>query len=166
MKLSKMLKLKNRLAGELTRLKEMVPGINIVEDGRTHEYNITDIWVMVERRAMELALLKACIANSNSGILAESDGIVKKSQWFRIFHVAEIKGMIDTLKTIRVKNGTFQESTGYGAPVIERNFESELRQQDLDLMRSVLEQKIDQYQEEIDEYNATVFCSIVDSITI
>jgi len=166
MKLSKMLKLKNRLAGEVAKLKGLVPTLNVVEDNRHHEYDIEIKLEEMQVRLEELALLKTVIALANAGVAGVTEEMASRSQWYKIFLLAELRGLAEMLRSIPVKNGIFKEQIGFQGDAVEKNYVSFLNQVNIDSRVKDCERRIDDIQDAVDAYNAKTGNAVVDDIDI
>ncbi len=141
MKLSKALKLKNRLAGELARLKAIVQTKNVSEVGQTITYNVKDIFTNKLALAMRnLVIVKTAIAIQNAtdvhlGNPRISNFTLKdlmETPYWNIFLMAELKGMIELLKGIDTKDGKHSTSNPYGQTASSVEYVAQLKQKDVD----------------------------------
>ncbi len=171
MKIAKALKLKNRLAGEIARLKGIAQGKNVTEVTQKPVYDVKKIVTVDLPKAIgSLVTVKTIIAMSNSGVTQGSSGEVNTSVVFRsIFAMAEKKGMIETLRAMDTKDGTYNEARGRFGDLATANaitYVAAFKQSDVDELVAKYERDIDALQDAIDTHNATSDWSVLDSITI
>jgi len=174
MKIAKALKLKNRLAGEITRLKQIVQTHNSREDFREKTYDILQIVNEKLPKVMEdLVLVKTIIACSN-GI--EATGSITKEMlqntpYWSIFMMAELKGLIETLRATDTKNGSFSHSVRsfIGSGSLENKplvYIADLKQENVDEIIAASEKTIDALQDILDAHNATYDSPLLNDITV
>jgi len=167
MKLAKALKLKNRLAGEITRLKGIIQTRNVVESG--HE-KIYDVQYIVEtglpKVIKNLVSVKTGIALANAKEAHGSVEFYQTTPYWKIFMISEIRGLIDALRKMDTKNGKVSEYRGMGAEVISVEYVGLVKQQDVDRIVLAYEKDIDRMQDELDAYNATVDIEALEGISI
>ncbi len=135
--LAKALKLKNRLAGRVTKLTEDIQAYNSVQQGA----EAVDVRALYTRRADlvdRLADLKYAIYRANLP--------VQKA----IFELAEKKAATALLAGLSTKHGTFHE----GYPTAgEVTYVAQLRKAEVDELVARLEQEIDRLQDRLDGFN-------------
>ena len=174
MKLSKALKLKNRLAGEITKLKGIIQARNVTEFGQETVYDVKTIVETTLPKVIEnLVTVKTAIAIANAmpimpinKTLAVDLERINLTPYWDIFMIAELKGLIETVKEINTKNGKFSEFRGLRETVAQVEYVAQVKQQDVDRLVSEMEKKIDGMQDDLDAFNATLDIEILDSISI
>jgi hypothetical protein len=172
MKIAKALKLKNRLAGEIARLKSIAQSKNVTEVTQQPVYDVKKI-IKVDLPACIASLIsvKTVIAISNAGVRPNSATWSEDSDVnFRsIFSMAEMKGMIETLRAMDTKDGTYNEAKGRFGELATANavtYVAALKQTEVDELVAFYERSIDALQDTIDAHNATSEWSILDGYTI
>jgi hypothetical protein len=159
MKLSKALKLKNRLAGEIAKLKTAIQMHNSEKEGTESEFDVEALMSKLNLRIMDLVDVKAAIAvaNANAGLagLMASKEMCENSNHRRIFHLAELKGMIEFLKSVSTKFGTFNEGFAVSGAPYEVTYEVTYREKDISDIVDETQRLIDVIQDEIDTFNAS-----------
>lgn len=147
--LAKALKLKNRLAGKVTKLTITVQTYNSTQ--QTGE-QIDARAAYAERADLvrRLADLKHAIARANAPIQRD------------ILELAELKAEVALLAGLNTKHGTFLE--GYPAAG-QVAYVAQFRKTDVDAMTDALEARIDALQDKLDTFNAQVRVA-VDAATV
>lgn len=142
MKIAKALKVKNRLAGEVRRLEEIVLREN---SRKASEFNKNKVASKLEDLTdvrVELIQLKALIQRKTAPI---ADKLIR---------LAELKGEIEFFQSLETKEGTFAENH-YANPVREVEFKTYYNRDAIDDIVVDLQNQIAELQDEVDEYNAT-----------
>lgn len=142
--LAKALKLKNRLAGRVTKLTQDVQNYNSVQDGA----ETVDVRGRFADRAAvvgQLAELKAAISRANLPI--------QKA----IFELAERKAEVALLAGLNTKHGVYKEGYPTGGDV---TYVAQLRKADVDDMVAKLEAEIDRLQDRLDTFNHTTVIEV------
>ena len=148
MKLSKALKEKNRIAGELDFLKIQLTQQNVRPSTQSFDYQATDLYAQIHARLDELVKIKTAIARANVSV------------YDKIFRLAELKGLSSFLKELETKNGTFKESgSGYGT-VYEIEYVAQLKKKEVDTLVAATDAEIQTLQDELDEFNFTCSAAI------
>lgn len=142
MKLAKALKLKNRLAGEVAQLKELLTQQNSRPSRQKFDYDNTQVLGELRAKIDELIQTKAAIGAANAAIYAQ------------IFRLAELKGLVATLKALPTKEGVYVESLGY-AQSVEVEYTAQLKKAEVDRLIQELETEIQALQDALDEFNFT-----------
>jgi len=93
--LSQALKHKNRLAGEIARLRAIVERENSRKDSQPARADVCSVFEESVERARELAALKGTIASANAGVTDAARGIYGKLNL-----EAELRGLIAFLKEL------------------------------------------------------------------
>ena len=120
MKLTKALKLKNQLAGEITELKERLTKQNSRAATIPFDYNTTEVLKSLHERIDRLVTVKAAIASANA------------AQYARIFRLAELKGLVALLKVLDVRHGVFKEAGNYTQSALEIEYIAQLKKAEVD----------------------------------
>ena len=170
MKIAKALKLKNRLAGEVARLKGIVQTKNVREATQKEVYDVKQIaTVNLPKVIDDLVMVKTVIAMSNAGVRPGDSAPTATNAFFSIFMMAEIKGMIETLRAVDTKDGTFNSSHGrFGeiASSVPTTYVASLKQTDIDVLVAGFEKQIDSLQDDLDAHNATSEWTVLDGISV
>ena len=147
MKLAKALKVKNKLAGEVTHLKELLVKQNSRSTRQPFDYNNTEVLANLRGKLDELVKVKAAIAVANVEIYG------------KIFRMAELKGLISTLDALETKQGVICTGGEYGRPV-ETEYVAQIKQSEADKLVAELQTEIQLIQEVLDEFNFTHTVSV------
>jgi len=143
MKLTKALKLKNQLAGEVAELKERLTKQNSRAATIPFDYNTAEVLKSLHERIDRLVTVKAAIASANA------------AQYARIFRLAELKGLVALLKVLDVRHGVFKEAGNYTQSALEVEYVAQLKKAEVDKLVTGLEEEISTLQDELDEFNHT-----------
>lgn len=143
--LSKALKIKNRLAGQLKTLQATAALHNSQEEGNTSSVNLDKVWLELEEAKTKLVAIKGKIGQATApiaGVLAE---------------LSELKAELAFYETLHVVEGTRQSATGYGINQVVKtvtyvNRVNEAQKQEA---KKNIQEKIEAIQDRIDEFNAT-----------
>jgi hypothetical protein len=142
-KLTKALKLKNQVAGEVTTLKDRLSKQNSRAASVPFDYDNRQVLAELRAKVDELVKVKAAIAAANA------------EQYARIFRLAEIKGLVAQLKTLDVRHGVFKEGGNYLQHTFEVEYIAQLKKAEVDQLVLELEAEIIALQDELDEFNHT-----------
>ena len=96
--LSQALKQKNRLAGDVSRLREIVQRENSRKESQPARANVRAAFDESVVRSRELAAFKGAIASANAGVLSNDRGIYTKLNL-----QAELRGLIAFIKGLNTK---------------------------------------------------------------
>ena len=143
MKLAKALKLKNQLAGEIAQLKETLAKQNVRSAKQKFDYDNNDVLAQLRAKVDELVRVKTELARANV------------EAYERIFRLAEIKGLITTLKALDTKSGIFHEGRGFGEAAYEVEYIAQLNKVTVDARVNELEKETQALQDALDEFNFT-----------
>jgi hypothetical protein len=143
MKLAKALKLKNQLAGEVAQLKELLAKQNVRSSKQKFDYDNREVLAQLRAKLDELVRVKTELARANL------------DAYERIFRLAELKGLITTLKALDTKNGIFHEGGRFGEPAYEVEYVAQLNKVTLDASVAGLEKETQALQDALDEFNFT-----------
>lgn len=142
MKLAKALKSKNQLAGELTKLKELIAAQNVRTTKQKFDYDNRELLAQVKLKIDEIVKLKAAIAIANGEIYAQ------------IFRLAELKGVLTIFKALETRSGSHREAIGFNA-VEDVEYISQFSKVEADRIVAELTQEIQALQDSLDEFNYT-----------
>ena len=142
MKLAKALKLKNKLAGEVAQLKELLTQQNSRSTKQKFDYNNQEVLTNLRVKVDELVATKAAIGAANAEVYP------------KIFRLAELKGLVTTLKSLSTKEGVYAESLGYSQSV-EVEYIAQIKKAEADKLVEALEKEIQELQDALDEFNFT-----------
>ena len=142
MTLAKSLKLKNRLAGDISQLKTRLTEQNVRSKQQPFDYENQAVLAELRARIGELVKVKTAIAVANAEI------------YDKVFTLAELKGLVNTLKGLGTQHGLFVDGSNYGHPV-EVEYVAQIRKADVDKMVGELEQTMQEIQDELDRFNHT-----------
>ncbi len=143
MKLTKALKLKNQIAGEVSSLKDRIAKQNSRAAGVPFDYDNHQVLDELRSKIDRLVEVKAAIAAANAALYP------------RIFRLAELKGLVVLLKSLETRHGVFKESGSYMQAAYEVEYIAQLKKAELDQLAAELEAEISQIQDELDEFNHT-----------
>jgi len=142
MKLAKALKLKNKLAGEIAKLKESLTNQNSRSTKQKFDYDNHEVLANLRTKIDELVATKAAIGAANAEVYP------------KIFRLAELKGLVTTLKALSTKEGVYAESLGY-AQSVEVEYAAQLKKAEVDKLTEQFEKEIQELQDALDEFNFT-----------
>ena len=142
MKLYKALKLKKKLVGEVSKIKEIIRDKNSFIIGSNNErIDLAKTYSDLQNKINELLTLKFVINEANREIQS------------KIYELSELKGLIVFWQSVSVVEGKQQFGYGMNQSLTEFNvhFNEEKREEIINLFQV----KIDAIQEDIDVYNYT-----------
>ena len=142
MKLAKALKQKNKLAGEVTQLKELLTEQNSRSTKQKFDYNNQEVLTNLRAKIDELVATKAAIGAANAEVYP------------KIFRLAELKGFVTALKGLSTKEGVYAESLGYSQSV-EVEYVAQTKKAEVDKLVEEIEKEIQELQDALDEFNFT-----------
>jgi hypothetical protein len=143
MKLAKALKLKNQLSGEIAQLKELLAKQNVRSAKQKFDYDNREVLAQLRAKIDELVGVKTEVARANV------------EAYERIFRLAEVKGLIASLKALETKNGVFHEGGRFGEPAYEVEYVAQLNKVTVDAQVAELEKEVQSLQDALDEFNFT-----------
>ncbi|MDP1586883.1 MAG: hypothetical protein Q8M07_04040 [Prosthecobacter sp.] len=143
MKLTKALKLKNQVAGDVTTLKDRLAKQNSRAAAVPFDYDNRQVLIELRAKVDELVKVKAAIAAANA------------AQYARIFRLAELKGIVTLLKSLDVRHGVFKEGGNYMQSAFEVEYIAQLKKAEVDQLVADLEAEIITLQDALDEFNHT-----------
>ena len=141
MKLTKALKLKNQLAGEVAELKVRLTSQNSRPSTVPFDYDANQVLADLRAKLDALIEVKSAIAVTNAPLYP------------RIFRLAELKGLVATLKSLDVRNGLFKEGGGYAQSAYDIEYTAQIRKPAVDALVTELEAEISVLQDVLDEFN-------------
>lgn len=150
MKLTKALKLKNELAGEIAELKERLAQQNSRVATVPFDYEAGEVLAALRAKVDRLVEVKSAIAVTNV------------AQYERIFRLAELKGLVATLKALNVRHGVFREAGNYAQPAYDIEYVAQLKKAAVDALVDELETEISGIQDGLDEFNHTQSVQLVE----
>ena len=142
MKLSKALKEKKRLGGEIAQLKNTIRNKNSYLKGANvnEKFNVPEIYNELMDSVQNLVNLKIAINEGNKEIQAS------------IYMLGEYKSMISFIDGIHVLDGL--QPMDYGQTE-NMEYETQFDELQLNKMRKIFQNKADHLQDEIDAHNYT-----------
>lgn len=157
--LSQALKLKNRIAGDIARLREIVQRENSRKDSVPVRADVRAAFERSVLRSRELAAFKGAIAAANAGVTGPNVGIYAKLNL-----QAELRGLIAFVKGLDTKEGEEVERVGFlsrdeAARVVHV---AVINREEVDALVVAFQGEVDQLQDEIDDFNACVRIAAVD----
>ena len=149
--LAQALKQKNRLAGEVARLRQIVERENSHKESNPSRADVRRTFEEIVIRSRELAALKGSIAAANAGVVSGSQGIYGKLNL-----QAELRGLIAFLKGLSTREGQEVERLGFMARGEDPRvvYVAEIRRDEVDRHGVAYQREIEALQDEIDEFNA------------
>ena len=144
MKLAKALKEKNRLVGEIKRLKALIQRENSRNVKSTSKVDCKQLWMDLDNATDLLIKIKTAIFKANVGIYS------------KIVMMGELKSKVEWIKTLDTKDGV-EEVSNYRSDTIKtEQFVAYVKQEGVDSFVVSLQNSIASLQDDLDEYNATV----------
>jgi len=141
MKLAKALKLKNKLAGEVEHLKDLLKKQNVRSKKQEFDYDNRELLDKLRVKVDELVAVKTAIARANAVI------------YNRIFRAAELKGMVATLNSLDTRSGVHIEGGNYVERPMEVDYVAQLGKVEIDRLVAEFEGEIESVQDELDDFN-------------
>ena len=142
MKLAKALKQKNLLAGEIAQLKTILAEQNSRPARQPFDYDARTVLSQLRAKTDELVTLKARLAAANTDAYPQ------------IFRLAELKGLVASLKALPAKEGVYTESLGY-AQNAEVTYVVQIKRAEVDALVETFQTEIQSIQDDLDEFNFT-----------
>lgn len=136
------LKQKSRIAGKVRNCLEILKSDNARPEGSERAFDLLTVLAEFKGLSEELIRYKSAIATANSGIIN------------KLAELEEVRSMIGSLRKIDTEDGMKHDygSTPYNVTVV-------LTKADIQRETDQLQQRADDLQDEIDEYNASHFVS-------
>jgi len=135
------LKEKNRVAGKLAKLRDIIAEENSLEKKIPRNIDVKASLEEAKVYQDRLIAIKTAIAKANQAIVE------------KIIALDEIKSEISFFNNLNVKEGVFEENN-YGSRIV-REFEAVIRQSDVLAKVEALQKEADALQDELDEFNAS-----------
>jgi hypothetical protein len=148
MKLTKALKHKNQLAGELTDLKERLAKQNCRASTVPFDYDTNEVLVAIRQKMDELIIVKSAIALANVAIYP------------LVFRLAELKGLVVAMKSLDTRQGVFKEGASYSQAPYEIEYTAQIKKATVDILVTEFEAEIATIQDQLDEFNQTHFITL------
>lgn len=144
LKLHSALKLKNRIAGEIARLQNIVKRENSRRDDSTSQVNVADTLNFIEANVTRLTKLKAAIAKANTGIYEV------------LAMMEETKSLIAFYQSLDTRDG--KETVYVGGPdgYVTYTWKAFLNREAVDEKVRSLQEVVNNLQDAVDTYNASV----------
>jgi hypothetical protein len=141
MKLQKALKLRKKLIGEITKLKELIAQKNSYMEGSINDMisDVKNMYDTLTKKIDELLALKYVINEANREIQS------------LIYTISEYKALVVFLSNMNVNEGIKQ--VGYGDSI--HKYLVHINEKERDNLIAVYQKRIDAIQDNIDEYNYT-----------
>ncbi len=143
MKIAKALKFKNKLAGDVAQLKDLLAKQNSRSTKQKFDYDNREVLTRLRAKLDELVKVKAAVAAANAEI------------YDKVFRLAELKGLVTTLTGLDTKAGVFHEGHGFGEAAYEVEYVAQLGKVDVDKLVAELKNEIQSLQDALDEFNFT-----------
>jgi len=143
MKLYKALKLRKKLVGEITNLKQQIQSKNsyLVGSLKAEKYNVPKLYEQLLEKIDQLTGLKFAINEANREIQAQ------------IYTLSEYKALISFWNGVSTVEGT-QEGGRFGSEAL-REYAVQVDEETRNSYVKVFQARVDAIQEEIDVYNYT-----------
>lgn len=150
--LSQALKQKNRLAGEIARLREIVQRENSRKEKQPVRADVRVAFDQGVKLSRDLAVFKGLIASANAGVTDLGRGIYGKLNL-----QAELRGLIAFLKELNTKEGVEVERVGFLSrdEAVSTVYVAVITRDEVDRQIAEWQAEIERLQDEIDEFNAT-----------
>ncbi|MCE9560767.1 MAG: hypothetical protein K8U57_01805 [Planctomycetes bacterium] len=142
--LAKALKLKNRLAGRITKLTQTAQLYNSTQEG-AEQIDVRAAYTERADLVRRLTDLKHAITQANAPIQKD------------IFALAEMKAEVTLLAGLNTKHGTVIEGYPTSGAV---SYIAQFRKGEVDAMTTALETRIDALQDKLDTFNATTTIAV------
>ncbi len=139
MNIKQALKKKNKLVGLMTEEFYKATQYNVVDEGNPRPYSATEAIGKWMQLSNELIVLKAKIHKANQPV------------YYQIFELSELKSQVKLLKSLNCTSGKVSGGRwGEGDPVVKH---AEINVVEKDQMVKNLESRIEQLQDELDQWN-------------
>lgn len=143
MNLAKALKTKNRIVGEINKLKGLLKRENTRLSTSTSKVDRAELEKNLKDKVEQLISIKTKIATANIGI------------YEKIERMAECKTLMAYYETLDTRDGSFSDGRIYdGDKQVVYVYNAYLKQEDIDKLSVAYQEQINKLQDEIDEYNA------------
>ena len=142
MKLTKALKLKNQLVGEINALKEIFKRENSRRNDNPSKIDCSKVFIELTDKREQLIKLKASISKANVDI------------YDKINRMAELKDYINFLNGLPKREGEELTLIGLNREKLMYNWTAYLNQEEVDKLVNSLKEDINALQDAVDNYNA------------
>ena len=143
MKLTIALKQKNRLAGELARLQQILHRENERRNDNLSKVNPGDVWERIIETSEKLGVIKAAIAKANVPIYS------------KIERMGELKSRISFITSLPKREEPEVIFIGRDQEKLTYTWTSFINAEKADALVAKLQEEIDSLQDEIDEFNGS-----------
>lgn len=143
MNLAQALKLKNRMAGELVRLQQILQRENARRSDSVSKVDRIDTWQKILALSTKLGELKGRITQANVGIYPSLE------------RMAELKSRIAYVQALPKREGEDVSFVGRDSEKVVYTWDSFINQQTCDDLVVELQTEINGLQDKVDAYNAT-----------
>jgi hypothetical protein len=141
--LAKALKEKNRLVGEINRLKAIIERENSREENSTSKVDCKDLWDRLANATEALINIKTSVFKANANI------------YDKIVRMGELKNCVEWIKRLNTQDGVIETSASYTGVPVKHTYTAFRKQADIDNMVDSLQGQIALLQDDLDVYNAT-----------
>lgn len=142
--LAKALNIKNRTAGELSRLLSIVSRYNSVREGAKVNFDVKDTFDKYLATSQKLQVIKTAIAKANVNIYG------------KIYAIAEMKSTISSLRGLNTKEGEESQLARYAQVEIKPTvYKAFLTDADVEKLVKGFEDEINKLQDDIAAFNHT-----------
>lgn len=148
--LAKLLKVKNRLAGRLSKTQDQITQYNCVIKEQSGKVNVEGLLTLRDKLSEALISVKTAIQIATTPIQR------------KIYTLAERKGTAEFFSNLNTSDGIRRH--GYQNTDVE--YVATVKQEQSDSLVKKLESEIDTLQDEIDEFNAVTKVEIEEGVLI
>lgn len=138
--IARALKEKNRIAGKLAKTRELIKRENSHDERIPRRVDIRALQKDEQALMEGLIKIKTAIAVANAGVIA------------KIVELDEVKAKIVFVNGINVKEGVYEEENFSSKSI--REYHVEIHQDEVIKETDALQKRVEELQDEIDEYNA------------
>jgi len=143
MKLSQALKVKNRLAGEVSRLNQILQRENSRRNDNQSTVDREAVWMEIQKTSEELGVLKGRISQANVSIYPKLE------------RMGELKARIAFINSLPKRQGEEVQFIGRDQEKLVYNWDVCIGQERADALVVELQKQIEVLQDEVDAFNAT-----------
>jgi uncharacterized protein Veg len=142
MNIAKALKVKNRLAGEVSKLQDIVRRENSRRNDNPSKVNVEESYSSLFNTINSLIALKASISRASAAIAD------------KLSRLTELKAHINWINSLPTREGIEKISYGHSKDVHDYEWTAFFNRERLDAEIEVLQDEINKLQDEVDDYNA------------
>jgi hypothetical protein len=142
MNISKALKVKNRLAGEVSKLQDIVRRENSRRSDNPSKINVEEAYGSLFNIINSLIALKSSISRASAPI---SD---------KLSQLSELKTHVNWVSSLPTREGVEKVSYGHSKDVHDYEWTAFFNRERLDAEVETLQEEINKLQDEVDDYNA------------